>query len=160
LNDYLTKVALNNSAVTIKNKGTETLYCPSEESPYKGRSWGASLIKDFWADKQNTVKLPVLATYASIIFNAKYDLCKIDIEGYELDLLTYLLKENLIGNCTYYVIEYHVTKRNTISKLKTILKQSAEFVYENAIFRKGRKYNIEDIEALGIELPIVHLFKS
>lgn len=160
LSNYLSKVVFNNSAVTIKRKSTETLYCPSEDSPYQGRSWGGSLIKGFWADEQNSVKFPVLATCASNIFKSHYDFCKIDIEGYELDLITYLFANKLFTNCNYYIVEYHVTKRNTITKLKNILKNASEQGYEATIFRKGKKYSIEEVKTLGIELPIVHLFKS
>lgn len=155
LSDLYYEVCTINAAIVVTEADCY-LYTPSESSEYYGRSWGNSLIKNFWEKEQNTVPIRIFPLDYKTIFSQRISLCKIDVEGYEFKLLKALQDSHFVQSCSYYIVEFHYAKSNTQEELDKIIKGFKELGYE--IFCGGKK--VQSLIHVKKGLDTCHIFRA
>ena len=121
--NHLKKITVVEAAVCRK-KGKRLFYIDGiSKNPW---TWGDSLIKNIWGNKNPSQSISVKAVALSSFLNKPIDLLKIDAEGAEDEIIKEISsKLYLIKNI---IVEYHETPganpRNKLSSITKIVKKA------------------------------------
>jgi FkbM family methyltransferase len=126
--DKIQQQFVGNNKVRVINEGV-SLY--NEEKIIYVNSDSTSVLENSDYTKYNYIeKLVKFRSIDSILeITGKVDLCQINIEGYEYELLTYLISTKKIYNFNKMIIEFHFER--------------------DPVFQKNRRKIQEDLKDLG-----------
>jgi FkbM family methyltransferase len=126
-------VTLVNKAISTEN-GRKKLYIDSSENLNYSTS---SFLQGAWDKSERTQEsLEVECISLSGLVNEYIDLTKIDVEGYEYQLLSN--SKSALSYIDNLLIEYHPVKKGTLKKLVNLLRSAG---YGIDVYRDGKLVN-------------------
>lgn len=130
-------IELRNEATGIKNQQVKLFLHKDTNTTHKDLTEGSSLLSDKPNVSANNFELVNEIDFAQYLksLDEPVELIKMDIEGYEIELVNHLLEENAIRNVNRFYIETHERKFVNLAipteKLKAKIKKEG---YEDKFF--------------------------